>query len=106
MEAARAAGELEASQATTQLLGLLDDHDDGVREAAIWALSLVGGRGVKEALQNLIDEVEDESEVDLLESALDNLAFTEDMASFSLLELDEDFLKNFLFDPADGENLD
>lgn len=106
MEAARAAGELEASEARTQVIALLDDHDDRVREAAIWALSLIGGQGVKEALQNLLDEVDDESEVELLESALDNLAFTEDLDSFSLLELDEDFLKDSLTDPANGENHD
>ncbi len=106
MEAARAAGELEAKKAAAQLIDLLDDVEDPVREAAIWALSQVGGQGVKEALQSLLDDVEDEADVDLLESALDNLAFTEDLDSFALLEFDEDSIKDSLNRAADGESYD
>jgi HEAT repeat protein len=106
MEAARAAGELEAKKATPQLLGLLDDIEDPVRETAIWALSQVGGPGVKEALQDLLDDADDINDVDLLESALDNLAFTEDLDSFSLLEFDEDSLKDSLSQAANGDNHD
>ena len=43
-------------------------------------------------LQNLLDKVEAGDEATFLEEALDNLAFTEDMASFDMLALDADDL--------------
>lgn len=76
-EAARAAGELEIAEAVEPLLELLDDPDDNTRQASIWSLSQIGGEGVRETLQNLYDQAEDEQELELLESALDNLTFNE-----------------------------
>jgi ribonuclease E len=102
-EAARAAGELEMTSATGTLLGMLDDPDDDTRLAAIWSLSQIGGSRVREVLERLAEDTEDEEERAFLESALDNLAFTEDMQSLPFFdlpqadeadeELDEDFFE-------------
>lgn len=92
-EAARAAGELEISQAVPHLLELLDDPDDQVRQASIWSLSQIGGEGVRDTLQALYEETEDEREAELLESALDNLTFNEGLQlipMFDFPEADED----------------
>jgi HEAT repeat protein len=89
-EAARAAGELELSSARQALLELLQDDDVDVRAASIWSLSQIGGPGVRDALEALQEETEDDEEVDFLEDALDNLAFTEDIGLFSLIDLDDD----------------
>lgn len=77
MEAARAAGELELHDATPQLIEMLDDLDLGARQAAIWSLSQLGGQGVRQVLERLAKHTDDEAELDLLEEALENLAFNE-----------------------------
>jgi HEAT repeat protein len=87
LEAARAAGELEISASVPRLVELLNDSDDDVRLASIWSLSQVGGEGVREVLQKMYEETEDDSEAELLESALDNLSFTEDLQLYSILDL-------------------
>lgn len=79
-EAARAAGELELHEATPTLLEMLDDPNTQTRQIAIWALSQLGGEGVRQALQRLFDESEDDAEIVYLDSALENLAFTEGAA--------------------------
>jgi HEAT repeat protein len=89
-EAAGAAGELELREATKPLLKLLRDDDDDVRAAAIWSLSQIGGERIADALEALLEKTEDENEVELLENALDNLAFTEDMRNFALLDIPDD----------------
>lgn len=99
MEAARAAGELEAGQALSALLQLLTDEDDEVRAAAIWSLSQLGGQGVREALEMMYEETRDDEEAELLEAALDNLDFTEEMSFFSTLMDIED-------EGADDEDAD
>lgn len=91
LAAVQAAGELELRSARLLLLRLLEDeYDDAVAGAAIWSLSQIGGEDVRLYLQNLLDNVEDNEQAAFLEEALDNLAFTEDMASFDLLALDAD----------------
>ena len=89
-EAARAAGELELKAARTPLINLLDDSDSEIRMAAVWSLSQIGGEGIQDALEQLYDEIEDEDEADFIDLALENLLFTEDLQSFSLLELPPD----------------
>jgi HEAT repeat protein len=87
----QAAGELGLAQARPLLLRLLEDeYDDAVAGAAIWSLSQIGGEDVRLYLQNLLDTVEDDEQAAFLEEALDNLAFTEDLASFDLLAIDAD----------------
>ena len=83
-EAARAAGEMEIRETVPQLIELLDDIDDDVRLASIWSLSQIGGEGVRQSLEWLLDQAEDKDEINLLEAALDNLAFTEDLELHSL----------------------
>jgi HEAT repeat protein len=88
-EAATAAGELEISEAVSQLLEFLDDSEQVVRHSAIWALSQIGGEGVRETLILLMETTEDEAEAELIEAALDNLSFTEDMNLFTMMDYDE-----------------
>jgi HEAT repeat protein len=92
-EAARAAGELELHEAVPQLLEMLDDHDPDVRAASIWSLSQIGGEGVQEALEMMYEQTDDPEEVELIEAALENLEFTENMQLFALFDFpapDED----------------
>jgi HEAT repeat protein len=98
-EAARAAGELEMADAVPILLEMLDDPDLGARAASIWALSQLGGEGVREALQALFDQSEDEQETELLEEALENLSFIEGARLMPMFGFPEDA-------EADGEEGD
>jgi HEAT repeat protein len=100
-EAARAAGELEMKEAIPRLLELLDDSDEGVREATIWSLSQIGGEGIREAFEELLEQAEAEEEVDLLETALDNLSFTEDFQLFSLFDFSEEDIESEILDLMD-----
>lgn len=88
-ESASAAGELELKAATKPLLKLLRDDDDDVRAAAIWSLSQIGGERVAEALEALLEHTKDDEEVELIEDALDNLSFTEDVRKFDLIDIPE-----------------
>jgi len=89
--AVQASGELELALARPLLLRLLEEEfDDALVGAAIWSLSQIGGEDVRLYLQNLLDNAEDDEQAAFLEEALDNLTFTEDMASFNLLALDAD----------------
>jgi hypothetical protein len=98
VEAARASGELELKDAAPRLLELLDDSDEGVRRASMWSLSQIGGEGVREALEELLVEAEEEEEIRLLETALDNLSFTEGTQSFSLFDFPVDEVEDELLD--------
>jgi HEAT repeat protein len=92
LAAVQAAGELELKLARPLLLRLLEDeYDEAIAGAAIWSLSQIGGEDVRIYLHNLLDKLaDDDDQVAFLEEALDNLAFTEDMAIFDLLALDAD----------------
>lgn len=94
-EAAKAAGELELSEARPGLFDLLQDEESEMRLAAAWALSQIGGNGIAEALEELIERTEDEDEIDLLENAIENLAFTEELGDLNLMD----------FSPEDLEDL-
>ncbi len=94
-EAARAAGELELSEAGPGLFDLLQDEDSEVRLAAAYALSQIGGNGVAEALEAMLERSEDEDETDLIENALENLAFTEEMGDLNLLDFSPEDLEEF-----------
>lgn len=89
-EAASAAGELEIKGAVPKLLELLEDGDTDVRMASIWALSQIGGEGVRSALEELLEITEDEDEANQIDNALENLDFTEEMRDLALLEIPED----------------
>ena len=102
-EAARAAGELELSEALSGLLDLLDDEDSEVRLAAAWSLSQIGGREAADALEGLLERSDDEDEIDLIENALENLAFTEELGELNLLDFSSDDLED-LTRPEEDKN--
>jgi len=89
-----ASGELGLSAARQPLLDLLEEEDDDeIALAAVWSLSLIGGEGVLEMLEILIDDAEDSEDETLqefLDDALINLEFTEETAALDLLALDPD----------------
>jgi len=88
-EAARAAGELELSEAVPNLSKLAEDGDQQVREAAIWSLGQIGGPEARAALQKLLAAAA-EDDKEFIEDAVENLVFNEGLQDFALLALDED----------------
>jgi HEAT repeat protein len=91
-EAARAAGELEISKATPQLLELLDDPDDNTRLASIWSLSQIGGVSAQETLEELYELTEDENELAFIEDAIDYLLFNQQSRLLPFFDFpDQDF---------------
>lgn len=111
-EAVRAAGELQLEGARQPLLDLLEESaDDNCVRAAIWSLSQIGGDGVRPALEKLLDELEDDEEISIIEEALDNLTFTEDMAIFDLVDMEIGDDPDMMIDldqpssPEDDDNL-
>lgn len=105
-EAARAAGELEMDSAREKLRELLDDDDDTVRQASIWSLSQIGGEGVRETLEVLLEGSEDDEEADLIEEALENLDFKEEMDLLPMIELGDDDDDDLDLDGWDDEDED
>ena len=89
-EAARAAGEIGIEDSVPSLVDLLDDSEQNVRFAAIWSLSEIGGDQARDTLEQLFKETEDDQEADFIESALDNVAFTDGMQPFSLFNFPEE----------------
>jgi len=90
VEAVRAAGELEIKGSVPRLMDLLAAEDADVRWAAIWSLSQIGGEGVRERLEELYDLTDDDEEADFIDSAMENLDFTEDIPLFDLLEVEDE----------------
>ena len=88
--AVQSAGELELKAARKILLQMLEDEtDDDVFLAVIWSLSQIGGEDVRTYLEALLANAEDD-QIEYIEEALANLAFTEDMEQFDLLAVDPD----------------
>ena len=85
-EAARAAGEIDIKNAVPTLIELTEDSEEFVCSAAIWSLSEIGGESARHTLERLFRELEDDQESDFLESALDNIAFTDGLQPFSLAD--------------------
>lgn len=84
-EAARASGELEASDAVPKLVELIEEDSDlQVQEMAVWALGKIGGTAAREALEECL-ESEVESIALAAEEALDELNLFTD--SFDLFDL-------------------
>jgi len=97
-EAARAAGELELAESVLDLVDLTEDADEDVRMAAIWSLSQIGGDKARRTLESLLRESRDDDETDFLETALDNLAFTDGLQPFSILNFPENQAESDLYD--------
>ena len=90
-EAVRAAGELALESTRRILLDLLEEEvqEFEVRAAVIWSLSQIGGDETRDTLEELLESSDDEQEMELLEDALDNLTFTEDMSELDLMDFDK-----------------
>jgi HEAT repeat protein len=89
--AVEAAGLLSLPAARPILLKMLGEEEDAtILSAAIWSLSQIGGEDVRTYLESLMDQLEDDEQIEFLEEALDNLAFTEDLDRFDLLAFDPD----------------
>jgi hypothetical protein len=111
--AARAAGEIEISDAKDRLIELLEDDNDEVRLAAVWSLSQIGGEGVQEALDLMLAETEDTEQAEFIESAIDNLIFNQSVQFYGImdypkgeqdLEDGSDFDNNDSYDYNDAYN--
>lgn len=89
LEAARAAGELSLRKALPAIASLVTDHDDSVRRMAVWAMSQIGGVGVREYLTKKFESAEDSDEMEFFADALDNLEFNEGLGEFDILDVDE-----------------
>ena len=99
--AVEAAGDLAISPARAILLEMLSEEEEpDVTSAVIWSLSQIGGEDVRTYLENLLDQTDDDEQLAFLEDALDNLAFTEDLARFDLLAFDPE---DNLFEEEDKE---
>ncbi len=85
-EAIRASGELELKAARDLLLRVLAEEisNNDIYYQTIWALSKIGGGSVRETLQDLLDNANNEEEIEVLEMALDNLDFTDDSSELTL----------------------
>lgn len=105
-EATRSAGELEAKICTSDLIQLLDDDDKDISSAAIWSLSQIGGEGVQEILEKRLEEAENDDDAAYIESALENLEFTDSSSLFSLLEYSGEGDELDDFDELDDELFD
>jgi hypothetical protein len=88
-EAARAAGELELQDAREDLLRMAREDEEEVQVAAIWSLSQIGGDQVRETLDELLEAAEDDEQAEIIENALDNLTFNEEMGFFDVLDVDD-----------------
>jgi HEAT repeat protein len=87
--AVEAAGELAIRPARSVLLKMLaEEEEPEITSAVIWSLSQIGGEDVRTYLENLLDQTDDDDQIEFLEDALDNLAFTEDLDRFDLLAFD------------------
>ena len=91
LAAVKAAGELSLSEARLPILRMLEEEEDSeVIAAGIWSLSQIGGEDVQTYLEALIDQTDDDDEIEFIEDALANLAFTEDLERLDLLAFDPD----------------
>lgn len=105
-EAARAAGELQLSEALPGLINLLHDELPEIRLAAAWSISQIGGEGAGEALEDLLERTEDEDEIDLIENALENLAFNEELDQLHILDFSAEDLEELISEPEEDELFD
>lgn len=99
VEAVRAAGQLELVAARDTLIGFLtedNDLDEDLFAAVIWSLSQIGGDEVRPLLEHLLATTEDEDVTEYIESALENLEFTQEF----------DILNMFDFEPGDEDDED
>jgi HEAT repeat protein len=88
-EAALAAGGLMLKEAVPLLTRLLDDVDQQVRDATIWALGQIGGAPARQALLAAYEDADEETQA-ILEEALAEQALLEGQLQFMLYEIEEE----------------
>jgi HEAT repeat protein len=96
-----AAGELGLKAARAPILKLIDAglSDPYMRSAATRALANIGGENVRETLEELLANVDDDEEALLIENALEELEFTDSFTPDRMFEFDvqeEDDLDNIV----------
>jgi HEAT repeat protein len=89
-EAARAAGEIEIKDSVDRLIELLDDDNEDVRMASVWSLSQIGGEGVQEALNMMLEETDDAQQAEFIDSAIDNLIFNQSVQFYGIMDYPQD----------------
>lgn len=103
VEAIRAAGELGLESARETLIDLLENSellDDEVRLTALISLAGIGGEGVRELMLQALEESESEEEMAIIEDALEELDFNEEIARPLLFNFDDlDSEEDDEFDP-------
>lgn len=91
--AVEAAGQLGIKETVPLLLKMVEEEeDDDVTGAIIWSLSQIGGEDARAFIENLLDQTDDENEdqIEFLEEALENLAFTDELDKFDLFNIEPD----------------
>ncbi|HXF64323.1 MAG TPA: HEAT repeat domain-containing protein [Caldilineaceae bacterium] len=99
-EAAIACGELEARAALDDLLDLLNDHDENVRLASIFALGRIGGQDASDALE-MIMAGDNAVEAEAAEHALEEMQFYAEVNAVSLFDESLDDEEEWDVDPSD-----
>ncbi len=101
--AAQAASEIMDKEMVPHLLNLIDDPEENVQFAAIWALSQIGGDDARLAIEGLLEKATDDEKIAYLEEALENLDLADWALNLDLLNLSEDDLEGMLGDFLDDE---
>jgi len=111
LEAVRASGELVLESTRRSLMDLFEQEviDPDIRDAAIWALSQIGGEQVEETLEGLLEKAENDDDEEFILNAIDNLSLTEQVNKMDLLDIDledEELLGNVVDLEADSSDDD
>lgn len=88
-EAARACGELEYTPATRRLTELVDDVDEDVQLASVWALGQIGGDKARQTLQAVLESNAEHLHEEA-EAALDELEFKGNNLDFAMFDFEDD----------------
>lgn len=85
-EAVIAAGDLEIQAARPILLEMFeeDQEDEDINHQIIWSLSKIGGEGARQALEKRLETSSNEDEIEVLEMAIDNLDFTDQLPDLDI----------------------
>jgi HEAT repeat protein len=90
LESVIAVGELEIKDALPEIIDLVEDVDDKIRNSSIWSLSQLGGSRAADVLAELYNSAEDGDELQLIEDAFDNLAFVNGTRDMLLFDYDDE----------------
>ena len=90
VEAARAAGNIGASDCVDRLIELLDDEELDVQLAAVTALGQIGSDRAYETLQRLAMDAEEYRLAEAIEDAMDEIEWLGGEIDLSLFEWEED----------------